>query len=57
MSTNEPRKDEEIQSLNADQLDVQELDDQLLDQVAGGLDEQRDAVAACSGHSCGNHWC
>jgi hypothetical protein len=56
MSTNEPRKDDEIQSLNADQLNVQELDDKLLDQVAGGL-EGEEAAAFCSGHSCGNHWC
>jgi hypothetical protein len=55
MSTNQPGKDEEIQSLNADQLDVQELDDKLLDEVAGGVYEA--PAAACSGHSCGNHWC
>ena len=58
MSTNEPRKDEEIQSLNADQLNVQELDDKLLDEVAGGTFQDQDTLAAsCSGHSCGNHWC
>jgi hypothetical protein len=55
MSTNQPGRDDEIRSLNADELNVQELDDQLLDQVAGGLEEV--ARAACSGHSCGNHWC
>jgi hypothetical protein len=58
MSTNEPGKNEEIQSLNADQLNVQELDDKLLDDVAGGLESaERELAASCSGHSCGNHWC
>jgi hypothetical protein len=57
MSTNDPGKNEEIQSLNADQLDVQELDDKLLDDVAGGVYEADQVAASCSGHSCGNHWC
>jgi len=58
MSTNDPGKNEEIQSLNADQLNVQELDDKLLDQVAGGLESSdQEFAASCSGHSCGNHWC
>lgn len=44
----------EIQSLNADDMDVQELDDRLLDDAAGGAEEE---VVACSGYSCGNYWC
>jgi len=42
------KKSEEIKSLNADDLNVEELDDKLLEGAAGGL---------CSGFSCSNNWC
>jgi hypothetical protein len=35
---------------------VQELDDTLLDDAAGGV-EGEEELAACSGYSCGNYWC
>ena len=56
---NTPDKDEgteEQASLNADDLDVQELDEKLLDSVAGGM---ADALIAdgCSGYSVSNTIC
>lgn len=46
----------EITNLNADDLDVEELDDKLLEDAAGGT-YQEEMRAACSGFSCGDYWC
>jgi len=48
---------EELESLNADDLDVQELDDKLLEDAAGGTEYARDSFSACSGFSCTNNVC
>lgn len=55
-STNPPGKDE-IEALNADDLNVQELDDALLEEAAGGNEYAREANMACGGFSCTNHIC
>jgi hypothetical protein len=51
--------DEELQSLNADDLNVQELDDAVLEDAAGGTFEQQDDQAgfACEGYHCTNNVC
>ncbi len=49
---------DEITNLNADDLDVEELDDKLLEDAAGGTYYQQDeARAPCTGFSCGDYWC
>lgn len=48
--------DDELTNLNADDLDVQELDDKLLEDVAGGTDSSKE-LDACSGFSCSDYWC
>jgi hypothetical protein len=49
---------EELESLNADELDVQELDDALLEEAAGGTFYQDDSMrAGCGGFSCTNNVC
>jgi len=53
-----PEQDKELESLNADELDVQELDDALLEEAAGGTYYQDDAMrAGCGGFSCTNNVC
>jgi len=46
---------EELESLNADELNVQELDDALLEEAAGGTYEEM--RAGCGGFSCTNNVC
>jgi hypothetical protein len=48
---------EELESLNADNLDVQELDDALLEDAAGGSEFAREASLGCGGFSCTNNVC
>jgi hypothetical protein len=56
-STNPQAGKDEIEPLNAENLDVQELDDALLEEAAGGEDFAREANMACGGFSCTNNIC
>lgn len=49
-------KKEELESLNADDLDVQELDEALLEEAAGGEFSQNE-VPDCAAFSCSNYFC
>jgi len=46
---------EEVTSLNADDLDVTELEDKLLEHAAGGAEVAQDEAAWCWDFSCGSN--
>ncbi len=55
MSTEErnPESGEELTSLNADSLDLDQLDDAALEEVAGGNEREADGEIAVGGGGCG----